>query len=279
MVAAMSMLLLTSCKEQINHNGKTPLVSVNKEFLYKEDILNLQTFDATLADSTSFAKNYIQHWIEDALLYDVAQHNVPSSIEIEKLVENYRKTLILNMYQRRLVDQQLKREITDAEVERFYRQNEQLFYLDEPVMQGVYLKVSKSAPEIKMVRKWMERGEAADIENLEKYSLTNAIVYDYFQDNWLPLSALAAKMPISSEELLSRIKKEDFVEFSDSAAVFFVNVSSVLDKGEPKPLDLASVEIRELLTNSLRANFIKEVKHNLYNQAVQTGKVKFWTEE
>ena len=50
-------------------------------------------------DSLLFAEHYISNWVEDVLLYEKAQSNIPDNGEIEKLVENYRKALIMHTYQ------------------------------------------------------------------------------------------------------------------------------------------------------------------------------------
>ncbi len=272
------MLLLASCKETISHNGKVPLVGVENEFLYKEDVDQLFATNRPQMDSVTFVKEYIQHWLEDVLLYKMAQRNIPDSKDVEALVDSYRKSLLLNIYQEKLVEQQLKREVTDTEIAEFYEYHKEMFLLDEPILQGLFLKVSKNAPRLAQVRKWYKSNKVDDIENLEKYSLTNAIVYEYFMDSWQSLSSLAAKMPITADELLSRLKKDDTIEFSDSAHYYFINSSLLLRKGELKPLDLASVEIKELLVNMLKANFMNEVKNNLFEEAMASGQVKFYDE-
>lgn len=277
---AFLLLLVLSCEETITHKGKTPLLSVDKEYLYREDVEQLlASHKYSASDSVAFANEYMRHWLEDVLLYRMARRNVPDSKDIERLVDSYRKALFLNIYQERLVTQQLEREISDSEIALFYEQNKEMFLIDEPMLQGLYLKVSSNAPRLNSVRKWYKSNRQEDIENLEKYSLTNAVVYEYFMDNWLSLSSLAAKMPITADDLFERLKRDDYIEFEDSTHLYFVNASCLLRKGEQKPLDLASAEIRELLINSIKANFIKEVKRNLYNDALQSGDVKFYDEQ
>ena len=273
------MMLCLSCESEITHKGKTPLVSVDKEFLYKEDVDQLFSTNRPAMDSVAFVNKYVTHWLEDILLYRMARRNVADSKEIERMVDNYRKVLFLNIYQKRLVEQQLAREITEEEIAAFYEQNKEMFVVEEPLIQGLYLKVSKRAPKLSSVRKWYKCNKESDAEELEKYSFTNAIVYEYFMDTWRPLSELAAKMPITASELLVRLKKDDCIEFSDSAYIYFVNSSMLIRKGEQLPLDLASAEISELLINSLKADFIKEVQKSLYDEALMSGEIKFYDDE
>ena len=269
-------LLCSSCEEQVNHNGKTPLIGIDKDFLYKEDIERFYVSNMPIADSVDFVNNYIHDWLENTLLLRVANRNIPEGKDVERLVEDYRKSLILNMYQDKLIEQQLKREIPEAEVQSFYERNKELFVLDEPMIRGVYLKVTKTAPKIASVRKWINGATSQDIENLEKYSLTNGIIYEYFIDNWCNLEQLAAKMPITVENLLLRLKKDNVIEFSDENAIYFVNAADLLLKGEQKTLDMAYGEIESLLLNSLKVNFMNEVKKDLVEQAVASGDIKIY---
>lgn len=271
-----SAMLLVSCEEQIAHKGKTPLLSIESDFLYKEDVEHFIAANVPVGDSARLVGEYVQRWIEDALFYRMARRNVRDTKEVERLVDNYRRSLLLNIYQDKLVAQRLVREISDAEVARFYERNKELFLLDAPMVQGLFLKVSAKAPKLSSVRKWIEAAEPDDVESLEKYSLTNAIAYDYFVDAWRMLDVIAARMPITSEALAGRLKRDNFIEISDTGAVYFLNVTTLLQKGEQKPQDMAADEIRALLANSMKANFVKEAKRDLLNQAMEAGDINFY---
>ncbi|MBR5150597.1 MAG: peptidyl-prolyl cis-trans isomerase [Bacteroidaceae bacterium] len=272
----LAMLLLSACGDSVNHGGKTPYIGVGDEYLYKEDLEQAYMANHTQKDSAAFMQEYIEHWLEDALLYSRAKHNVSSSKEIARLIESYKKSLLLNIYQERLVDQQLDKEITAEEIASFYEANSAMFKMEEPMIKGLLLKVSKKAPKLDAVRRWCKSTEPAELEKLEKYTLTNAQLYEYFYDSWMPISALAAKIALSEEDLKQKVTKKDMIEFSDSASLYIMNISDYLPVGELKPLDLAESEIKELLVNSRKADFLQQVKKDIYNEAISGGKVKYF---
>ena len=70
-------------------------------------------------DSLLFAEHYIRNWAEDILLYEKALNNIPDSDEIEKLVHNYRKALIMHTYQQALIHQKLSEEISEEELQAY----------------------------------------------------------------------------------------------------------------------------------------------------------------
>jgi hypothetical protein len=55
-----------------------------------------------------------------------------------------------------------------------------------------------------------------------------------------------------------------------------LNVTTLLRKGEHKPQVLADDEIRALLANSMKVNFVKEAKRDLFNQALGAGNIIFY---
>ena len=86
-----AMFVWTSCGNKIDHGGKTPLVGVGEDFLYQEDVEQMLASDRMIKDSAEFVKKYIEHWLEDILLYNQAKRNVASSKDIIRLIDNYKK--------------------------------------------------------------------------------------------------------------------------------------------------------------------------------------------
>lgn len=74
-------------------------MELDGNFLYREDLQSVLPAGLSKDDSLLFAEHYIRNWVEDILLYDKAQSNIPNNGEIDKLVENYRKALIMHTYQ------------------------------------------------------------------------------------------------------------------------------------------------------------------------------------
>ena len=147
------------------------------------------------------------------------------------------------------------------------------------MIKGLLLKVSKKAPKLDAVRRWCKSSAPEDLEKLEKYTLTNAQVYEYFYETWTPVSTIAPKVSRGEDELRRMVSEKKMVEFSDSASLYMINVTDYLPVGEIKPLDLAEAEIKELLVNSRKADFLQRVKREIYNEAVKSGDVVFYKKE
>ena len=268
---------MTGCGQEHNHKGKTPLVEVSGEFLYKEDLQAALPLNISKDDSVLFAEHYIRNWIEDALLFDKAEGNIPDNDKISKLVENYRRALIMHTYQEELVNQKLANDISEEEINAYYEKNKELFRLDNPLVKGLFIKVPLSSPDLGNVRVWYRKNNQDIIEKLEKYSLRNAVSYDYFYDRWTSVPDVAAKIPLKVLDTdANYLDKNRNEEVKDTAFCYFLHIEDFLGKDKQKPLDFARDEIKEILINLKRVEFINKVKEDLYQRASDRNKIIYY---
>ena len=268
---------MTGCGQEHNHKGKTPLVEVSGEFLYKEDLQAALPLNISKDDSVLFAEHYIRNWIEDALLFDKAEGNIPDNDKISKLVENYRRALIMHTYQEELVNQKLANDISEEEINAYYEKNKELFRLDNPLVKGLFIKVPLSSPDLGNVRVWYRKNNQDVIEKLEKYSLRNAVSYDYFYDRWTSVPDVAAKIPLKVLDTdANYLDKNRNVEVKDTAFCYFLHIEDFLGKDKQKPLDFARDEIKEILINLKRVEFINKVKEDLHQRASDRNKIIYY---
>lgn len=268
---------LWGCGGEHNHKGKTPLVEVAGEFLYKEDLQAALPLNVSKDDSVLFAEHYIKNWVQDVLLFDKAEGNIPDNAKIAKLVENYRRALIMHTYQEELVNQKLANEITEEEINAYYEKNKELFRAEYPFVKGLFIKVHLHSQNLGSVRGWYKKNTRDAIEKLEKYSLGNAVSYDYFYDRWLPVSEIAAKIPLKAlDNDGGYLDKNRNIEVKDTAYCYFLHVEEFLGKGKKRPLDFAKKEIKEILINLKRVEFINKVKEELYRRASDRNKINYY---
>lgn len=272
-VVLLTSLLFAGCQEVDPHMGRTPLASVGETFLYKDEIDLMYATYGHKTDSTKFYDDYIEQWATEMLFYKKATENILATDDIDKLVEGYRRSLVLSLYQEGLINQHLVHNISDKDVQEFYECNDGLFEVEEPLVRGVLLKVPEKSPRMNKLRAWCINRKSDDLDELEKYSLTNDVLYDNFMEEWWTLPALVKKTPLTEYQLGERLSRNKTIEFKEKGFVYFVGVDTIIRQGGRKPLELVESEIRELLINSRKANFIKEKKRALYNEAQIEGAV------
>ncbi|MEG1563230.1 MAG: peptidyl-prolyl cis-trans isomerase [Bacteroides sp.] len=266
-------LVCMSCAEKHDPDGQTPLVKVDGYFLYKADLHAVLPAGLSKEDSTLFAEHYIRNWVEETLLYKKAQSNIPDNSEIDRLVENYRKALIMHSYQQKLISQKLSDEIPEEELTAFYTHNQELFKLEHPLIKGLFIKVPLTSPQLSSVRKWYKNESREAVDHLEKYSLQNAVKYEYFYDKWVPVADVLDLIPLKDSTPETYVNENRYIELKDTAFYYFLHVSDFRAKGEQEPYELALKQINGMLVNRKQVDFMKQVKRDLYQQAMDKKKI------
>ena len=268
---------LFACKKAIQTDEPDALVKVNDRILTRNEVESLIPKGTTSADSLLLAESYIKKWVKDELVLKIAQRNLGSDKEtIDKLVDTYRRSLLRYRYQEKLIQEKLSDEIQESDVLTYYDTNKEKFVLDKNLIKGLFLKVPADAPNLSEVKTWYKSGNVASLEKIEKYSIQNAAIYEYFFDKWVDFDEIRNNIPnqISNPESFLRTNK--ILEVTDSSFCYFLNIRQVLLKGQVEPFEYAEPRIREILINQRKLDFIKEFEEELYNDALDGGDVIFY---
>lgn len=253
-------------------------MEIGNKYLYWEDVQSIVPVNASPSDSIEIVNNYIRKWSIEVLMYENAKKNTPNVQEIDKMVEEYRKSLIIHQYQQRLLEQRLDNFLTEAKMQQFYDTYGTQMLLKEPVIKGFFLVLPQNAPMIDDMRKWVSSGDEEALENIEKYQMQNAIGYDYFTDDWIPSSTLIKKLPSNLLIDVPAFVSRKYSELSDSTHCYLVHISDYRLTGQQQPYEVAKEEIANMLAIRAKTEFITGFESELYNDAVKDGKIVFLKE-
>ena len=272
-------LLTVACNKHLGISDSDALVKVGNKTLYRSDVEENITVGLTKDDSVLAAEHYIRSWINDNLLYNIAQKNFNDKEKIDRLVENYRRSLLINQYQEQLVGEKLTSEIDEQSLQDYYNQNKDKFKLERPLVKGLFLKVPANAPQLNEIRTWYKSTTPVSRENLEKYSMNNAAVFNYFLDKWTDFSEAMSYFP---KELLTKddlVAQRKAIEKQDDKYFYFLKIINCLLPGDNAPYEYAKPTVRELLLNQQKIDFLKKTEDDLYQRAVDKGEIKFYNDE
>lgn len=278
-MAMLALLTMTSCKHEVEHGGKTPLVQVGDNFLYLEEVTQALPYGISGNDSVAMVAEFVRKWVEEQILYEKAEHNVKGDERIERMVADYRRTLVLNNYEHMLLQQKMPEELSEEELQKYYNDNKQLFILEEAVVKGVFIKAPLTSPGLKDLKRWYKDNSDESLEQLEAYAFRNAVIYDYFYEHWVPLSYLEGKIFVDLAALANDFAAQRDIEVKDEEYCYLLHIEDYVMKGQAKPYDLARHEIIDLLANSRKVEFMDRVKKDLYNQSVGKNRIKYYDNE
>ena len=269
-------ILFVGCGQGTTIDQADALASMEGHLLRRAEVESLIPRTASAADSLLLAENYVKKWVKEQLVYEVAERNLgDEKEEIDQLVEAYRRSLIRYRYQERLVNERLKTDISEQDKQQFYEENPKLFTLEQGLIKGLFLKIPVDAPGLADVRKWYKSSDEAALEKIEKYSVQNATIYEYFYDKWVDFDEVMDNIPIYVSDPATFLKGHKQVETADSSYCYLLNIAEYLVPGQTEPYESASPRIVEMLVNQRKVDFLRNFEDELYNEAVQKGKVIF----
>ncbi|GBU07656.1 hypothetical protein AwDysgo_09870 [Bacteroidales bacterium] len=266
-------LLAVSCGKQIGQKDGVVIVKVGDNTLTKERLEAEMPPSLSAEDSLIYAEKIIRSWIGDILMYDLASQNMSNKQEVENLLEEYRKSLVVYQYQAHLINEKLSKEINEEEMLRYFEANEDRFKLDQVLVTGLFLKIPIDAPQVSSVREWYKSSAPAALEKIEKYSIQNAVVYEYFYDNWVDYNEIADNLPFYDNT--KKVSRNMHIELKDSDFHYFVNIKDCLQIGDNAPYDYAKASIKEIIINQRKKDFLKNVEDDLYQTALGNGQIIF----
>ena len=272
--------LLCSCKGTQPVDDADVLVKVKDRTLRRSEIKQQIPRGLSSADSMLLAESLERKWVKDALVYDVALRNLEGEdkAEVDKLVEEYRHSLIRYRYQEQLIKERLSSEFQESDMLSYYEENQKKFVLDKALVKGLFLKIPVDAPGLVDVKGWYRSTSEASLEKIEKYSVQNATIYEYFYDKWVDFDEVMDNIPIHVSNPNAFLKANKYVEVADSSYCYLLNIKEYLPSGSVEPYDYASSHVTEMLVNQRKVEFLKKFEDELYNDAIRSGDVEFHSE-
>jgi hypothetical protein len=86
-------------------------------------------------------------------------------------------------------------------------------------------------------------------------------------------------MPIHVSNKSQYLQANRTVELSDSAYCYFLNISEFLLAGNVAPYEYADIQIREMIINTRKMDFLRNFEDELYQDAIRKGEVLFFTNQ
>jgi hypothetical protein len=268
-------LLLYGCGAYEKQQQAGAAVEVDGVYLYRSTLDSL-TLGMSPEDSLRTVQQYVSQWAKDELMYKKALPDLPlkgGRKEIERMVEEYRRALYVQSYERYLVERRMPKSVPDSVISQVYERMPERFMLDESIVKGMLVVVPNEARETAKLRGWMAKGM---MDEIEKYAYKSASGYELFTDRWTTTSDLIAQMPMERGGMESALRSKNQIEVSDSVRTYILQVTEKRIAGERMPMDYARGAIEKIVLNAREMEFLNKERERLYNEAIQSGKVKFF---
>lgn len=251
------------------------LARVYDSYLYLEEVLEQMPQKLHGKDSANFVQNFAETWAKQRVVLLHAEKNLDDDQkDVEHDLESYRNALITYAFEKELVNQKLDTSVSNTEIEAYYNKNPQNFELKDNIIKVIYIKVKKNAPKINKLKEWYKSEKQVDKKPLEDYCHQFAENYFLEEDAWLLFDDLLKEIPIETYDKEQYLKNNRFIELTDSAHLYFVNIKGFKIKDSVSPLSFERDNIRNIILNKRKLTLIESMKTDVYNEALNKNEIE-----
>lgn len=249
------------------------LARVNNKSLYLSEMDGMFPRGGSAQDSLVIIQAYVERWIREALLLNEAEQNIPGDLNIDKLVRDYRASLIRHNYEEALVEQYLDSTISEAQLMEFYERNKDQYQLETPIMRCYFIKVPTPAPEAEKLRRLWNSADEASLPELVAYCNTYAEAYLLQDSIWYKVEDIAMEMPkgIITPDNVSA--KREFIQ-RDGEHQYYFRVFEVKNRREIAPLGYIGEQARKVILRSRREKLLREKIEAMYQREMRRNNIQ-----
>jgi hypothetical protein len=282
---AIFLLNLASCdlikmkeEPQLNEEKANPIARVGDQFIYPEDLEGITTSGMSKEDSTERTMRYVNNWIRKQLLIQEASTKIEfDEAEIERKILDYKYSLMGYEYQSFFISQNLKTDISEEEVEKYYNENIDNFILKQNIVRGKFIKLPLGAPKINKVKSLINSNKQEDTEELNSYSLSFAATYQLYDTVWMVFDDVIKNSPLAEiPNKIQFLQSNRFIETSDLQFQYFLKIDEYRISDNTSPLEFVKEDIRNIIINKRKVQLAQQLEQNVYERATKNKEFEIY---
>jgi hypothetical protein len=269
-------ILIAGCRNEKNISKRVPIAKAGNVSLYYDEV-PAQIKDLLInTDSSVIIQNYINKWAKRILMFQKAEKNLSAETkyEIERQLAETRENLIIYEYQRQMMLHKMDTTISDEELKSYYSRNENNFILTSNIVKALFIKLPVETPDIYRIKLLSRSDKQKDMQDLEALCYQFAEKFDDFNEEWITLDRLALELKDRIDDQENFLKRNTYYEATDSLSVYLVTINDYRLRGSLAPFEYEKDDIKRIIWNSRRIEYIKTLENGIYNEAIKENEFK-----
>jgi len=275
----LSFLLFSSCKESdADLKKKSALVIAGDESLSPDELNDLIIDTGDPKDSIGMRKKAIDEWAIESFFYQEALTKFKEEeIDIEKQVNDYRKSLINHLYSTKIIEANLDTNVSLAEIQAYYNENKDNFILKDNIVKVNYFKIPLKAQPLDKMKRLLYSTTQKDKDQLISLAAQYAENYFVNDSTWLYLDEVKKEVPKLREQDDIYIYAGRVIEISDDAFYYFLRIREVKNRNSVSPINFEKQNIKKVIINRRKTQLINQYKKQLLEKAVEEKRFRIQT--
>ena len=267
-------ILLSSCNELTSTKNDKLVSRVGENYLYESEIPDFSLYE----DSLIRKKVFIDSWARENILFDLSLVNLDqkSIINLDELIERYKRDLYINSYKDILVNSMVDSIISDSEIDEYYDKNLNKFKLNEDLIKFRFVKIPLDNININKIRNGLIRFSSFDKNLIDSLSFQLAS-YNLNDSLWITKRDFFNQVDfINYENEKKYVKKGQLISKRDSMYVNLLFIDDILQANSVAPRSYLSDRIKSTIYNNRKILLIRELNKEIINDAIKSKKYELY---
>jgi len=275
-ILLLSGLISCSKKDNASRNDRLLAVVYSKE-LRLSALEGMFPEGTTKSDSILIINAFVQRWIRETLMLSEAERSLPKDMNVDKLVRDYRASLIKNNYEQVLIEQLLDSLVTEEELSSFYERNKEQYQLETSIIRCLFIKLPRNTPGQDSLNRWWNSANERSLAKMEKYCQANAAVYNLKGVTWNRIDDIAEELPTGTLTMENISSRREFT-LSDDTFKYYFRLLEIKNSREIAPLEFIKEQARKYILHQRKLKLLEQKREDLYRLALRKKDIQFFTD-
>ena len=249
------------------------IAKVDESELRESDLQTLFGSDYQIEDLN--VKVYVNNWVANEVVVQAANAKLSEQEkDFSEQLNQYKQSLLRYTLESKYVAEHIDSNITQAEVQAYYDSNAVNFELKENHVKACLLKMPKDFKFSKKAREMINFKSEEEKLNYELWAKKNELTYFNLDTAWVKWEAVKELSPIKLYNDEHFLSNNNFKELWFEDEIWLIRIIDYKLKDNTSPLEMVENRIRSILINKRKVALIKRMEKELYQAAIQNGKIK-----
>jgi hypothetical protein len=269
-------LVFQMCTSGATSDDRISLAKVGSEVIYLDEAVQGMPQGLSAKDSSAYIQQFLKNRVKELLLYDKAVKNLPQGKDIDELVENYRRSLVIYAYQQQVLNEKMQNDITDTEIQVFYENNRDRFIAGHDLIKGIFIKIPKSAPDLSKLKRLYKNSSNEAFSQIEKICVQNGGQFEYFYDRLVIMDDILDQLSYDTGKNSDFLRTRSTLDVVVGEFEYLLYVDDFVLAGSTAPLEYVRDEVRNIVVNTRKTEFIHRFEQDLLREAEKKGKITYF---
>jgi hypothetical protein len=195
---------------------------------------------------------------------------------MNKLLEDYRQSLLLLFFEQRAIEERLDTVITEQDLQQYYEANKEQHRLESGILRGYYFKIKKPTMRSDKILTWWKSFPEKYYTEVLNYTAKHAKTNWSDSTQWHEMNMLIQLFPEGTLSEASLRSNRSIVR-TDEDYVYLFYPLEVYFKQDIAPLARIREQAARYIIHQRELELLERIKKEIYDRDIQNERVQNYT--